>query len=254
MLKGKNAVVTGASRGIGREIALTLAKNGANVVVNYRNYNDEIKDLIKSIEEKGVKAVAVKCDVSNFKEVEELISKAKEELGSVDILVNNAGITKDGLLMRMKEADFESVLDVNLKGVFNTTKVVTPIMMKQRAGKIINISSVVGLIGNAGQCNYAASKAGVIGFSKSIARELAPRGVNVNVVAPGYIDTDMTNGLSDKVKEMILQTIPMKKMGSTEDVANLVLFLSSSLSDYITGQVINVDGGMVRIYGEDLKI
>ncbi len=247
MLKGKNAVVTGASRGIGREIALTLAKNGANVVVNYRNYNDEIKDLIKSIEEKGVKAVAVKCDVSNFKEVEELISKAKEELGSVDILVNNAGITKDGLLMRMKEADFESVLDVNLKGVFNTTKVVTPIMMKQRAGKIINISSVVGLIGNAGQCNYAASKAGVIGFSKSIARELAPRGVNVNVVAPGYIDTDMTNGLSDKVKEMILQTIPMKKMGSTEDVANLVLFLSSSLSDYITGQVINVDGGMVMI-------
>ena len=247
MLKAKNAVVTGASRGIGREIALTLAENGANVVINYRNYNDEIKDLVKSIEEKGVKAIALKCDVSNFKEVEELILKAKEELGSVDILVNNAGITKDGLLMRMKEEDFESVIDVNLKGVFNTTKVVTPIMMKQRAGKIINISSVVGLVGNAGQCNYAASKAGVIGFSKSIARELAPRGVNINVVAPGYIDTDMTNGLSDKVKDMILQTIPMKKMGSTKDVANLVLFLSSSLSDYITGQVINVDGGMVMI-------
>lgn len=247
MLKAKNAVVTGASRGIGREIALTLAENGANVVINYRNYNDEIKDLVKSIEEKGVKVIALKCDVSNFKEVEELILKAKEELGSVDILVNNAGITKDGLLMRMKEEDFESVIDVNLKGVFNTTKVVTPIMMKQRAGKIINISSVVGLVGNAGQCNYAASKAGVIGFSKSIARELAPRGVNINVVAPGYIDTDMTNGLSDKVKDMILQTIPMKKMGSTKDVANLVLFLSSSLSDYITGQVINVDGGMVMI-------
>ena len=245
MLKGKNAIITGASRGIGREIALTLAENGANIVINYRNYNNEIEALVKDIEAKGVKIVTVKCDVSNFEEVENLISEAKEKLGSIDILVNNAGITKDGLLMRMKQEDFESVLDVNLKGVFNTTKLITPIMMKQRTGKIINISSVVGLVGNAGQCNYAASKAGVIGFSKSIARELAPRGVNINVVAPGYIDTDMTNGLSDKVKESILQTIPMKKMGSTKDVANLVLFLSSGLSDYITGQVINVDGGMV---------
>ena len=247
MLKGKNAIITGASRGIGREIALTLAENGANIVINYRNYNNEIEALVKDIEAKGVKIVTVKCDVSNFEEVENLISEAKEKLGSIDILVNNAGLTKDGLLMRMKQEDFESVLDVNLKGVFNTTKLITPIMMKQRAGKIINISSVVGLVGNAGQCNYAASKAGVIGFSKSIARELAPRGVNINVVAPGYIDTDMTNGLSDKVKESILQTIPMKKMGSTKDVANLVLFLSSGLSDYITGQVINVDGGMVMI-------
>ena len=247
MLKGKNAIITGASRGIGREIALTLAENGANIVINYRNYNNDIEALVKDIEAKGVKIVTVKCDVSNFEEVENLISEAKEKLGSIDILVNNAGITKDGLLMRMKQEDFESVLDVNLKGVFNTTKLITPIMMKQRTGKIINISSVVGLVGNAGQCNYAASKAGVIGFSKSIARELAPRGVNINVVAPGYIDTDMTNGLSDKVKESILQTIPMKKMGSTKDVANLVLFLSSGLSDYITGQVINVDGGMVMI-------
>lgn len=247
MLKGKNAIITGASRGIGREIALTLAENGANIVINYRNYNNEIEALVKDIEAKCVKIVTVKCDVSNFEEVENLISEAKEKLGSIDILVNNAGITKDGLLMRMKQEDFESVLDVNLKGVFNTTKLITPIMMKQRTGKIINISSVVGLVGNAGQCNYAASKAGVIGFSKSIARELAPRGVNINVVAPGYIDTDMTNGLSDKVKESILQTIPMKKMGSTKDVANLVLFLSSGLSDYITGQVINVDGGMVMI-------
>lgn len=247
MLKGKNAIITGASRGIGREIALTLAENGANIVINYRNYNNEIEALVKDIEAKGVKIVTVKCDVSNFEEVENLISEAKEKLGSIDVLVNNAGITKDGLLMRMKQEDFESVLDVNLKGVFNTTKLITPIMMKQRTGKIINISSVVGLVGNAGQCNYAASKAGVIGFSKSIARELAPRGVNINVVAPGYVDTDMTNGLSDKVKESILQTIPMKKMGSTKDVANLVLFLSSGLSDYITGQVINVDGGMVMI-------
>lgn len=247
MLKGKNAIITGASRGIGREIALTLAENGANIVINYRNYSNEIEALVKDIEAKGVKIVTVKCDVSNFEEVENLISEAKEKLGSIDILVNNAGITKDGLLMRMKQEDFGSVLDVNLKGVFNTTKLITPIMMKQRTGKIINISSVVGLVGNAGQCNYAASKAGVIGFSKSIARELAPRGVNINVVAPGYIDTDMTNGLSDKVKESILQTIPMKKMGSTKDVANLVLFLSSGLSDYITGQVINVDGGMVMI-------
>lgn len=247
MLKGKNAIITGASRGIGREIALTLAENGANIVINYRNYSNEIEALVKDIEAKGVKIVTVKCDVSNFEEVENLISEAKEKLGSIDILVNNAGITKDGLLMRMKQEDFESVLDVNLKGVFNTTKLITPIMMKQRTGKIINISSVVGLVGNAGQCNYAASKAGVIGFSKSIARELAPRGVNINVVAPGYIDTDMTNGLLDKVKESILQTIPMKKMGSTKDVANLVLFLSSGLSDYITGQVINVDGGMVMI-------
>lgn len=247
MLKEKNAVVTGASRGIGREIALTLAENGANVVINYRTYNDEIEKLIEEIKAKNVKVVAVKCDVSNYEEVQNLISQAKEELGSVDILVNNAGITKDGLLMRMKEEDFENVIDINLKGVFNTTKAVTSIMMKQRYGKIINISSVVGLVGNAGQSNYAASKAGVIGFSKSVARELAQRGVNINVVAPGYIGTDMTNSLSDKVKEGILQTIPMKKMGTTKDVANLVLFLASSLSDYITGQVINVDGGMVMI-------
>ena len=233
MLKGKNAIITGASRGIGREIALTLAENGANIVINYRNYNNEIEVLVKDIEAKGVKIVTVKCDVSNFEEVENLISEAKEKLGSIDILVNNAGITKDGLLMRMKQEDFESVLDVNLKGVFNTTKLITPIMMKQRAGKIINISSVVGLVGNAGQCNYAASKAGVIGFSKSIARELAPRGVNINVVAPGYIDTDMTNGLSDKVKESILQTIPMKKMGSTKDVANFVLFLYHQVYEII---------------------
>lgn len=247
MLQGKNAVVTGASRGIGREIALTLAENGANLVINYRKMNEEMENLVKDLQEKGAKVVTVQADVSNSADCEKLILTCKEELGSVDILVNNAGITKDTLLMRMKEEDFDSVIDVNLKGVFNTTKAASSIMMKQRKGKIINISSVVGVAGNAGQCNYAASKAGVIGFSKSVARELATRNVNVNVVAPGYIDTDMTKDLPQKAKDMIIETVPMKKMGQPKDVANLVLFLSSSLSDYITGQVINVDGGMVML-------
>lgn len=247
MLQGKNAVVTGASRGIGREIALTLAENGANLVINYRKMNEEMDNLVKELQEKGAKVVTVQADVSSSEDCEKLVLACKEELGSVDILVNNAGITKDTLLMRMKEEDFDSVIDVNLKGVFNTTKAVSSIMMKQRKGKIINISSVVGVAGNAGQCNYAASKAGVIGFSKSVARELATRNVNVNVVAPGYIDTDMTKDLPQKAKDSIVESVPMKKMGQTKDVANLVLFLSSSLSDYITGQVINVDGGMVML-------
>ncbi|WP_195999442.1 3-oxoacyl-[acyl-carrier-protein] reductase [Clostridium sp. 1001271B_151109_B4] len=245
MLKDKNIVVTGATRGIGKEIALTLAQNGANIAINYRNYNDEIEALINSIKELGVDAIAIKCDVSKSEEVDNFISEVKNHFSSIDVLVNNAGITKDGLLLRMKDEDFNSVLDVNLKGTFNTTKSISPIMIKQKHGKIINISSVVGIVGNAGQCNYAASKAGVIGFSKSVARELASRNINVNVVAPGYIDTDMTKNLSDKVKDEILKTIPMKKMGNPKEVANLVLFLSSNLSDYITGQVINVDGGMV---------
>lgn len=245
MLKDKNIIVTGATRGIGKEIAITLAQNGANIAINYRNYNDEIEQLINSIKEFGVEVIAVKCDVSKAEEVDNFISEVKNHFSSIDVLVNNAGITKDGLLLRMKEEDFNSVLDVNLKGTFNTTKSISPIMIKQRHGKIINISSVVGIVGNAGQCNYAASKAGVIGFSKSVARELASRNINVNVVAPGYIDTDMTKGLSDKVKDEILKSIPMKKMGDPKEVANLVLFLSSNLSDYITGQVINVDGGMV---------
>lgn len=245
MLKDKNIIVTGATRGIGKEIAITLAQNGANIAINYRNYNDEIEQLINSIKEFGVEVIAVKCDVSKAEEVDNFISEVKNHFSSIDVLVNNAGITKDGLLLRMKEEDFNSVLDVNLKGTFNTTKSISPIMIKQKHGKIINISSVVGIVGNAGQCNYAASKAGVIGFSKSVARELASRNINVNVVAPGYIDTDMTKGLSDKVKDEILKSIPMKKMGDPKEVANLVLFLSSNLSDYITGQVINVDGGMV---------
>ena len=245
MLKDKNIIVTGATRGIGKEIALTLAQNGANIAINYRNYNEEVEELINSIKEFGVDAIAVKCDVSKSDEVDNFISEVKNHFSSIDVLVNNAGITKDGLLLRMKDEDFNSVLDVNLKGTFNTTKSISPIMIKQKHGKIINISSVVGIVGNAGQCNYAASKAGVIGFSKSVARELASRNINVNVVAPGYIDTDMTKSLPDKVKDEILKSIPMKKMGNPKEVANLVLFLSSCLSDYITGQVINVDGGMV---------
>ena len=245
MLKGKNVIVTGATRGIGREIALTLAQNGANIAMNYRNLNSEVEDLINEIKSFGVDALAIKCDVSITEEVDNFLKEVKAHYNTIDILVNNAGITKDGLILRMKEEDFDDVLDVNLKGTFNTTKSVSSIMVRQKYGKIINISSVVGIAGNAGQCNYAASKAGVIGFSKSVARELASRNINVNVVAPGYINTDMTKNLPDKVKEEIIKSIPMKKIGDPKEVANLVLFLSSNLSDYITGQVINVDGGMV---------
>lgn len=245
MLKGKNVIVTGATRGIGREIALTLAQNGANIAMNYRNLNSEVEDLINEIKSFGVDALAIKCDVSITEEVDKFVKEVKSHYNTIDILVNNAGITKDGLILRMKEEDFDDVLDVNLKGTFNTTKSVSSIMVRQKYGKIINISSVVGIAGNAGQCNYAASKAGVIGFSKSVARELASRNINVNVVAPGYINTDMTKNLPDKVKEEIIKSIPMKKIGDPKEVANLVLFLSSNLSDYITGQVINVDGGMV---------
>ena len=245
MLKGKNIIVTGATRGIGREIALTLAKNGANLAINYRNLNSDLENLLNEIKSFGVDALAVKCDVSVLEEVNSFIEKVKSHYTTIDVLVNNAGITKDGLILRMKEEDFDDVLDVNLKGTFNTTKSVSSIMVKQKYGKIINISSVVGIAGNSGQCNYAASKAGVIGFSKSVARELSSRNINVNVVAPGYIDTDMTKNLPDKDKEEIIKSIPMKRIGSPKEVANLVLFLSSNLSDYITGQVINVDGGML---------
>ena len=245
MLKGKNVIVTGATRGIGREIALTLAQNGANIAMNYRNLNSEVEDLINEIKSFGVDALAIKCDVSSTNEVENFVKEVKDHYNTIDVLANNAGITKDGLILRMKEEDFDYVLDVNLKGTFNTTKSISSIMVRQKYGKIINISSVVGIAGNAGQCNYAASKAGVIGFSKSVARELASRNINVNVVAPGYINTDMTKNLPDKVKEEIIKSIPMKKIGNPKEVANLVLFLSSNLSDYITGQVINVDGGMV---------
>ncbi len=245
MLKDKNVIITGATRGIGREIALTLAKNGANIAINYRNFNSELEALINEIKSFGVDVLAINCDVSVSDDVDNFVKEVKSHFKIIDVLVNNAGITKDGLILRMKEEDFDDVLDVNLKGTFNTTKFVSSIMVRQKCGKIINISSVVGISGNSGQCNYAASKAGVIGFSKSVARELSSRNINVNVIAPGYINTDMTKNLPDKIKEEVIKSIPMKRIGEPKEVANLVLFLSSNLSDYITGQVINVDGGMV---------
>lgn len=244
MLKGKNAIVTGASRGIGRAIALKFAELGANVVLNYRSDVNSVNEVIKEIESKGVKAVAIQGDVSSFEDAKKIINESIEKLGSVDILVNNAGITKDSLIMRMKEEEFDKVIEVNLKGVFNCVKHAVPVMMKQRSGRIINISSVVGLSGNAGQANYAAAKAGIIGLTKSIAKEIASRGVTVNAIAPGFIQTDMTDVLSDKVKETITDNIPLKRLGSPEDIADTAAFLASDMASYITGQVISVDGGM----------
>ncbi len=241
----KVALVTGATRGIGKEIALTLAENGFNIVLNYRKESEELESLKKEIESKNVKCLAVCGDVSNYEQVENFVKEIISEFGRIDVLVNNAGITKDMLLMRMKKEDFESVIDVNLVGTFNVTKNVIPYMMKARNGKIVNISSVVGISGNAGQTNYSASKAGIIGFTKSLAKEVASRNINVNAVAPGFIQTDMTNVLKDEIKEEISKNIPLKRMGTARDVANLVSFLVSENSNYITGQVINVDGGML---------
>ena len=245
MLKDKVAIVTGGTRGIGRAIALKLADQGANIVINYRNSDKEAEELKAILEEKGVKVLTVKCDISNFEDSKNLMDKCKEVFGKIDILVNNAGITKDTLIMRMKEEDFDNVIDVNLKGTFNCAKHASAIMLKQRFGKIINMTSVVGRAGNAGQVNYAASKAGVIGLTKSLAKELGSRGITVNAVAPGFINTDMTASLSEKVKEEASKNIPLKRLGDPEDVANLVGFLASDAANYITGQVINVDGGMV---------
>lgn len=241
MLKDKTAVVTGAAKGIGRAIAIALAKKGCNIVLNYRSSVSE--ELVKEIEDCGVKCLAVKADVSSFAEAETLIKTAKAEMGSVDVLVNNAGITRDGLLMRMSEKDFDDVINTNLKGAFNTIRHVSGVMLKQRAGAIINISSVVGLMGNVGQANYAASKAGVIGLTKSAARELAARGITVNAVAPGFIATDMTEVLKEDIQQKMIDTIPLKKAGTPEEVAAAVVFLAENR--YITGQVLNVDGGMV---------
>lgn len=245
MLKDKVAIVTGGTRGIGRAIALKLADHGANIVINYRNSDKEAEELKGILEGKGVKVLTVKCDISNFEDSKNLMDKCKEVFGKIDILVNNAGITKDTLIMRMKEEDFDNVIDVNLKGTFNCAKHASAIMLKQRFGKIINMTSVVGIAGNAGQVNYASSKAGVIGLTKSLAKELGSRGITVNAVAPGFINTDMTASLSEKVKEEASKNIPLKRLGDPEDVANLVGFLASDAANYITGQVINVDGGMV---------
>lgn len=243
--EGKTVIVTGGSRGIGRAIALDFAKSGANVVVNYNRNAEKAEDVVKEIEAIGPKGLAVQCNVSKQEDVDALLKATVDTFGTVDFLVNNAGITKDTLILRMKENDWDAVLDTNLKGTFMTTKVIGKYMLKKRSGRIVNITSVVGLMGNAGQSNYAASKAGVVGFTKSIAKEFASRGLTVNAVAPGFIESDMTDVLSDDVKEMYSKAIPLGKMGKPEDVANAVKFLCSEMSKYITGQVIQVDGGML---------
>lgn len=241
----KVAMITGATRGIGKQIALTLANEGYNIVLNYRTENDELKQLKNEIESKNVKCLAVQGDVTNFEDCKQMIESAIKEFGKIDVLVNNAGITKDMLLARMKEEDFKQVIDVNLVGTFNMTKNVISYMMKARNGRIINISSVVGIAGNAGQTNYSASKAGIIGFTKSLAKEVASRNILVNAVAPGFIETNMTDVLKQEVKDEIAKNIPLKRMGTPQDVANVVKFLASQDSSYITGQVISVDGGMI---------
>lgn len=241
----KVALITGATRGIGRQIAITLAKEGYDIALNYRRENEELESVKKEIEKNKVACLAVKGDVSNFEDCEEFVKQIIEKFGRIDVLVNNAGITKDMLLMRMKKEDFEQVIDVNLVGTFNVTKNVVNHMLKARSGRIINISSVVGISGNAGQTNYAASKAGMIGFTKSLAKEVASRGILVNAVAPGFIETSMTAVLKDEVKEEIAKSIPLKRMGTAQDVANVVKFLSSEDSSYMTGQVLHVDGGML---------
>lgn len=245
MLKDKCAIVTGASRGIGRAIAKKLASLGANIVLNYRSNDEEALKVKEELLSYGVDVFLYKCDISDFNAVEEMIKASKEKFGKVDIMINNAGITKDTLLLRMKEEDFDKVIDVNLKGVFNCLKAITPVMVRQKFGKIVNLSSVVGLVGNAGQVNYAASKAGVIGMTKSLAKEVGSRGITVNAVAPGFIDTDMTEVLGEKFKEEAKKSIPLKRLGKPEDVAGAVAYLVGNEASYITGQVLNVDGGMV---------
>lgn len=242
----KVALITGATRGIGKEIAFKLAENGYDVSLNCRSKTPETDELKNKIEtDYKVKCILVEGDVSNFEDCERFVKETVEELGCINVLINNAGITKDGLLMRMSKEDFTSVIDINLVGTFNVTRHVIPLMVKQKSGRIINISSVVGVSGNAGQTNYSASKAGIIGFTKSLAKEVASRNILVNAIAPGFIDTDMTKVLSDEIKENINTQIPLKKMGTSEDIANAVKFLSSEDSSYITGQVLHIDGGML---------
>ena len=241
----KVAFITGATRGIGRQIAITLAKEGFDIAINYRKENEDLIETKKLVEAQNAKCFTVQGDVSSFEDSERMVKDIIEEFNHIDILVNNAGITKDMLLMRMKKEDFESVIGVNLVGTFNITKNVIPYMMKNRSGRIINVSSVVGISGNAGQTNYSASKAGIIGFTKSLAKEVASRNITVNAVAPGFIETQMTAVLKEDIKEEIAKKIPLKRMGTPQDVANVVKFLASKDSSYITGQVINIDGGML---------
>ena len=246
-MERKNVFITGGSRGIGKAIAKKFAQNGYDVIVNYVSENTNLEELEKELKngQEEIRTLFVKGNVTDVASCTEMVEQITKEFGKLDVVINNAGITKDGLLMRMKEEDFDKVLDINLKGTFHICKQVVPIMMKQKHGKIVNISSVVGIAGNAGQSNYAASKAGIIGFTKSLAKELASRNILANCVAPGFIRTDMTDVLADSVKENILSSIPLKRMGTAEEVANLVYFLASDENSYITGQVIPIDGGMI---------
>ncbi|MGD6854661.1 3-oxoacyl-[acyl-carrier-protein] reductase [Bacillus infantis] len=245
MLEGKSAIVTGASRGIGREIALELARQGANVAVNYSGSEAKANETVEEIKALGRDAFAVKADVSDSEAVTAMMKETIERFGSIDILVNNAGITRDNLLMRMKEEEWDEVISINLKGVFLCTKAATRQMMKQRSGRIINVSSIVGVSGNPGQANYVAAKAGVIGLTKTSAKELATRGITVNAIAPGFISTDMTDKLNEEVKEQMLSGIPLGRLGEPSDIAKVALFLASEDSRYMTGQTLHVDGGMV---------
>lgn len=244
MLKDKVAIVTGASRGIGRQTAITLAGYGATVIVNYNGSADKAAEVVKDIEAAGGKAEAIQCSVSDYEACGKMMTDIVEKYGRVDILVNNAGITKDNLVMKMTESDFDAVIDTNLKGCFNTIKHLYKVFIKQRSGRIINMTSVSGILGNPGQANYSASKAGVIGLTKSMARELAGRNITVNAIAPGFIDTDMTQAMTDTAKEAVLSQIPLKRVGSPVDIAETAAFLASDKASYITGQVISVDGGM----------
>ncbi|NAS13611.1 3-oxoacyl-[acyl-carrier-protein] reductase [Poritiphilus flavus] len=245
LLEGKNVIITGASRGIGKGIAEIFADQGANVAFTYSSSEGPALELEKELTSKGVKAKAYKSNAASFEEAEALIAQVLEEFEGIDVLINNAGITKDNLLMRMSESDFDAVIEINLKSIFNMTKAVQRTMLKQRKGSIINMSSVVGVKGNAGQANYAASKAGMIGFTKSVALELGSRNIRCNAIAPGFIETEMTAQLDEKVVQGWRDAIPLKRGGTPEDVANACLFLASDLSAYVTGQVLNVDGGML---------
>ena len=241
----KVALITGGTRGIGKAIAIKFAEQGYNLIINYVSDKTNIEELTEEFKQYNIETLFIKVDVSKYEDCESMVKQSIEKFGHIDVLVNNAGITKDNLILRMSQEDFERVIDINLKGTFNVTKNVVQYMMKKREGKIINLASVVGISGNAGQCNYAASKAGIIGFTKSIAKELASRNILANCIAPGFIDTDMTSVLNENVKENIHSQIPLKRMGNSKEVANLVYFLAGEENTYITGQVINIDGGMV---------